>query len=249
MSEIIKAQIPISVLKKIREDLMIPILGTHEEKKKIIEKQNYATQFIIKTFYNKKDDEGKKRIIQSGIVDILIFIFGRRELSQITRNIILAFQVLSYPYNDEIILLLYQKNPFSGLLRLYEHRDNVVTFDGLLFILNIIVDDFNTTSDNSHRPYYDTINACRGIEKIMKLFRINGNKKTKDTAAIRHGQIFRAKEINDKQMPIELIRHLKTLVNDTDEWTYTNSKLTLCHLALNTLNRAEIESDVFAIPE
>lgn len=43
MSEIIKAQIPISVIKKIREDLMIPILGTHEEKMKIIEKQNYAT--------------------------------------------------------------------------------------------------------------------------------------------------------------------------------------------------------------
>ncbi|KAA6399290.1 MAG: hypothetical protein EZS28_005185 [Streblomastix strix] len=215
MSEIIKAQIPISVIKKIREDLMIPILGTHEEKMKIIEKQNYAT----------------------------------RELSQITRNYILAFQVLSYPYSDEILQLLYQKNPFPGLLRLLEHTYNDVAYDGLLSILNIIVDDFNTTSDNSHRPYYDTINAGRGIEKIMKLFRINGNKKTKDTAAICLGQIFRAKEINDKQMRIELIRHQKTLVNDTDEWTQSNSKLTLCYLALNVVNRAEIESDGFVIPE
>lgn len=64
-----KSQIPIQALDKIREDLMIPIIGTEEEKNKIIEIQNNELLFIINTFKGKEDDEGKRRIIECGIID------------------------------------------------------------------------------------------------------------------------------------------------------------------------------------
>jgi hypothetical protein len=154
-------------------------------------------------------------------------------LNEIPGNISSAFVDITSPSSNEISLLLFDKKPFPGLLRLLDHTDSFVASDGIVSILNILIGGTNTTPENSLHPHYETINGCRGIEMIMKLFRKNGSKYSKNRAAICIGLLFRAREINDNQMRVEIIRHLKTLVNDPNETRKKNSKIILRGLAHN----------------
>ncbi|KAA6354675.1 MAG: hypothetical protein EZS28_049798 [Streblomastix strix] len=225
------------------------VVGSEEEKKKIKQIQDYDAQLITRTFKDKEDDEGRRRIIQLSVIEGFIFIMENRELNEVPRNITQAFFQLTAPSSDEILLLIYSKKPFPGLLRLLDHTDFGVASDGIASIMNILNGGTNTTPDNSLHPYYQTINGCGGIEKIMILFRKNGSKYSKDRAVICIGDLFRAREINDKQMRVEIIRHLKTLVYDNDDWTKLVSKLSLKGIVQNSINRAEIESGGFVIPD
>ncbi|KAA6379928.1 MAG: hypothetical protein EZS28_024547 [Streblomastix strix] len=87
------------------------------------------------------------------------------------------------------------------------------------------------------------------IMKIFDLFKRNINKFSKDTSAICLGLLFKAREITNLEMKQSVIAHLKILINDTDEWTKKQSKKRLVGLALNAVNKAEIEKDGFKIPE
>lgn len=108
----------------------------------------------------------------------------------------MAFASITMSFND-ILILLYQKKPFPCLLRLLDHTDIYIASDGILSILNILFGGANITPNNSIHPYYDAMNACGGIEKIMRLFMKNISKYTKDMAAICIGHLFRAREIRD----------------------------------------------------
>ncbi|KAA6385785.1 MAG: hypothetical protein EZS28_018687 [Streblomastix strix] len=242
-------QIPCSVLKQIGEDLMKGVVGSEEEKNEIIQIQDNDSQLITRTLEGKKDDEGRRRILQSQEIEGFLFIFKNRELNKISRNISQAFAVITTHSSNEIKQLIFDKKPFPGLLRLLDHTDRFVADDGIVSILNILNGGTKTTPDNSHHPHYETINACGGIQMIIRLFRKNGSKYSKDRAAICIGQLFRAREINDKQMRVEIIRHLKTLVNDSDEWTKKSAKRRLGGLAQNEINKTEIQSGGFVIPD
>ncbi|KAA6331446.1 MAG: hypothetical protein EZS28_053386 [Streblomastix strix] len=102
---------------------------------------------------------------------------------------------------------------------------------------------------NQPHPYFESINTLGGVEKVFSLFRRNASKHSKDQAAICIGQIFRAKEIVDADMRREIIAHLKLLINDPVDWVKINQKQALRFLAQNAVNRAEIESDGFVIPQ
>ncbi|KAA6387530.1 MAG: hypothetical protein EZS28_016944 [Streblomastix strix] len=54
------------------EDLKKHLDGTEEQQKELIEIQNNDFKLIIRTFDGKKDDFGKKQVIQAGIVDGLV---------------------------------------------------------------------------------------------------------------------------------------------------------------------------------
>ncbi|KAA6399436.1 MAG: hypothetical protein EZS28_005034 [Streblomastix strix] len=243
-----RCQIPCSVLKQIGEDLMKGVVGSEEEKKKIKQIQDYDAQLITRTFEQKQDAEGRRRIIQTSVIEGFLLIMEKRELNEIPRNISQAFAEITMT-TDEIKLLIYSKKPFPGLLRLLDHSDIFVACDGIGSILNILNGGSYTTPDNQLHPHYETMNACGGIEMIMKLFRKNIDKYSKNVSAICIGHLFRAREINDKQMFVEIIGYLKTLVNESELWTKLNSKCALRYLAQNGINRAEIESGYFVIPD
>ncbi|KAA6376827.1 MAG: hypothetical protein EZS28_027646 [Streblomastix strix] len=89
---------------------------------------------------------------------------------------------------------------------------------------------------------------CDGINKIYELFKRKLDKYITDRAALCLGQLFNAREITQSKMRITVIKHLKTLINDENEWIKDSSKYRLQGLAQNGVNKAEIEKDGFVIP-
>ncbi|KAA6372243.1 MAG: hypothetical protein EZS28_032230 [Streblomastix strix] len=89
---------------------------------------------------------------------------------------------------------------------------------------------------------------CDGINKIYELFKRKLNKDITDTSAIIIGLLFKAREITQSKIKKDIIKHLKTLVNDEDEWVKDTSRRKLQDLAQNEVNKAEIEKDGFVIP-
>ncbi|KAA6388474.1 MAG: hypothetical protein EZS28_016000 [Streblomastix strix] len=87
-----------------------------------------------------------------------------------------------------------------------------------------------------------------GLDSIMTLFNANINKESKDLAAISLSHIYCAQEIKDKSHK-EIIAYLKTLINDPNEQIKESAKNGLQDLAGNSINKAEIEADGFAIPK
>ncbi|KAA6388522.1 MAG: hypothetical protein EZS28_015950 [Streblomastix strix] len=247
--ETIYFKIPMSVLIKIGEDFKIPLEGTEVQKRNILETQEKDAQLLIRTYEGIQDEIGRRRVIQAGIVEGFLYIFENRELNTIPITISYAFYQLTNPASDEIKLLLFQKNPFPGLLRLFDHTDIDVLGDAISAINNILLAGVNITPMNQPHPHFESINTLGGVEKIFSLFRRNVSKHSKNSAAICIGQLFRAKEIVDADMLREIIAHLKMLTNDPDDWVKTNSKFALIDLARNEVNRADIESGGFVIPE
>ncbi|KAA6363109.1 MAG: hypothetical protein EZS28_041364 [Streblomastix strix] len=89
---------------------------------------------------------------------------------------------------------------------------------------------------------------CNGLDSIMTLFNANINKESKDLAAISLSHLYRGQEIKDKSHK-EIIAYLKTLINDPNEQIKESAKNGLQDLAGNSINKAEIEADGFAIPK
>ncbi|KAA6384710.1 MAG: hypothetical protein EZS28_019764 [Streblomastix strix] len=88
-----------------------------------------------------------------------------------------------------------------------------------------------------------------GIEKLYSLFkRTDINKEIKDRAAICIGRLFRAKEL-PHSMRTEIISYLKTLINDSENFIKTNSRIILRNLAQNSVNKTDIEKGGFKIPQ
>ncbi|KAA6353601.1 MAG: hypothetical protein EZS28_050872 [Streblomastix strix] len=89
---------------------------------------------------------------------------------------------------------------------------------------------------------------CDEINKIYELFKRKLDKNITDRAALCLGQLFKARKITDSEMRKTIIKHLKTIVNDEDEWVKDTSRILLEGLAQNGVNKAEIEKDGFVIP-
>ncbi|KAA6354707.1 MAG: hypothetical protein EZS28_049767 [Streblomastix strix] len=93
------------------------------------------------------------------------------------------------------------------------------------------------------------MSALNGIGKLYSLFkRTDIDKEMKNKSAICIGQLFRAKQLPD-EMRSEITSHLKSLVNDSDEWTKNNSIGALAYLAQNLVNNREIVKGRFKIPQ
>ncbi|KAA6361337.1 MAG: hypothetical protein EZS28_043136, partial [Streblomastix strix] len=231
--ETIYFKIPMSVLKMIGEYFKIPLEGTEDQKRNILETQEKDAQLLIRTYKDKEDDIGRRRIIQSGVVEGFLYIFEMRELNTIPRTISSAFYQLTSPASDEINLLLFQKNPFPGLLRLLYHTDIDALGDAIATIINIIVAGVNTTPMNQPHPHFESINTLGGVEKVFSLFRRNISQHSKDSAALCIGMLFQAKEIVDADMRREIIAHLKMQTDGHDESDKISAKQALRDLAQN----------------
>ncbi|KAA6365236.1 MAG: hypothetical protein EZS28_039236, partial [Streblomastix strix] len=108
----------------------------------------------------------------------------------------------------------------------------------------------NSTSIAEVHPYFDAINSIGGIEKIYEF--MNRNNTTQDCqnkAAITIGYFYKSRKIVNVEMRTNVIKYLKSLVNDQNEFIKFCSKISLKYLAQNSDNKNEIEKDGFVIPE
>ncbi|KAA6376724.1 MAG: hypothetical protein EZS28_027751 [Streblomastix strix] len=60
--------------------------------------------------------------------------------------------------------------------------------------------------------------------------------------------LFCAQEVINTEMKLQIIEHLKSLVNKPQDWIRTESRKALKNLAQNSVNRTEIQKGGFIIP-
>ncbi|KAA6329531.1 MAG: hypothetical protein EZS28_053599, partial [Streblomastix strix] len=195
---------------------------------------------------------GRIRGIDCGITEALTNNFQKFELEeQISSTQSGAFFQFTCPTNNGISLLIFAKNPFPGLIRLFDHSDHQVVHDAIASIHNIILGATKTTPETTIHPHFANIQSCGGIEKIFSLFQRFVSKYSKDTAALCLGQLFRAQEliIGSKPAKQEIISYLKKLSQDEDQWLVKTAYSRLRNLSKNEANKAEIEKDGFQIQE
>ncbi|KAA6363442.1 MAG: hypothetical protein EZS28_041031 [Streblomastix strix] len=223
-------------MKSIAEELRQPNVGTLEQNKQIQNKQEGKCNLLYAIIKNRSDDEIRKTIINSGIVDSLFFIFDTRDLSSITIPYVDVIQQLTVG-SIEVRLLLYSKKPYPYLLRLLNHSNNEVILYTIYSIVNILLTGFNTTSSSSLHPHFDQMSTYGGIEKLYSLFkRTDVNQKIKDITAICIGKLFNKAQI-PHSMRTEIISHLMSIVGDSDTLTQDTSRIILGNLAQNSENR------------
>ncbi|KAA6354978.1 MAG: hypothetical protein EZS28_049495, partial [Streblomastix strix] len=150
--------------------------------------------------------------------------------------------------SDDIKSLFFQLNPYPGLTRLLEHSHFLVIRDVIVSILNILAPVVNVTPETQPHSHFDIMNECGGVQKLYLLFRRDESKDSKDYSAVCLGFLFRAREINDKQMRKEIIEHLKKLSIAPSEEIKRNSIVSLRGLSRNAVNKVQIESGRFKIP-
>ncbi|KAA6384088.1 MAG: putative aurora-B kinase Ark1 [Streblomastix strix] len=239
--KVIKKEVeqPKSIWIKIRDDLLKPIIGNESKKQEIIKDQEQGCDYIIQRFKGKQDEEGRREAIKDGLIEGLNYAFQNHELNSISRKYSDAFFYLTYT-SDQIKLLIYQRQPYQGLLRLLEHTESLIVGDAIGYILNIINSGADTTSIKQQHPHFTSIQQYDGIRKIFELFNKNKRQSFKDKASICIGHLFRSQEIADSLMRVEIIKHLIFLLSSSDQWTQEQSKLALNYLSRNTVNRSEI---------
>ncbi|KAA6403154.1 MAG: hypothetical protein EZS28_001323 [Streblomastix strix] len=79
-------------------------------------------------------------------------------------------------------------------------------------------------------------------KKVFKGLILNKNVYTKDTAAICIGKLYKSQIIENAEMRKQIIMHIVILSRRTDGWS-ANAKSILVDLALNPINKAEIEKN------
>ncbi|KAA6404371.1 MAG: hypothetical protein EZS28_000106 [Streblomastix strix] len=234
-------------LKRVGQDLKQPIDGTEEQQKDITQRQETDLLLLSSVIKGRNDTELRKRIISSGIVESLLTIFTIRDLNSITRAYSQSFFDLTNNSSDESKLLIYNKKPYPGLIRLLEHTNNDITSDTIISILLILQTGSNTTKESDPHPHYEQIQESDGIKEIFALFQKNGNKYSRDRSALCIGYLFKAQEIADPIMRQEIINHIKSLINDSDAWVKGRAKNALKYLAQNAENKVVIEAGGFTI--
>ncbi|KAA6377956.1 MAG: putative CAMK family protein kinase, partial [Streblomastix strix] len=227
------------ILESVIQDLRLPYIGTRQQKQQVHQKQEESCRRLINNLENKEDDEFRGLTLEIGVVDALLHIFLTRRLETITPEYINAFLWLTLT-NNEIRQLIYLKNPYPALIRLFEHPNEYVVGNAIASIFNIQLCGFNTTSATEQHPHYEAIAANQGIEKIFNLFQHNVSKYNKDCAAICLGHLFKCREITNELMRREIINHLITLLTDVDSWTKKAAKVALNQLSRNKNNLTEI---------
>ncbi|KAA6362922.1 MAG: hypothetical protein EZS28_041551, partial [Streblomastix strix] len=230
-------------LKKIEYDLKQAVEGTQEQQKNITQRQENDLLLLSSVIEGREDNELRKRILSSGIVESLLTIFNTRDLNSITPTYSSALFDLTNPSSDEIKLVIYNKKPYTGLIRLLEHPDDDISSDAIASIFSIQLSGSNTIKESDPHPHYETIQESGGIKKIFVLFQKNTDKYNRDRSALCIGYLFRAREITDPIMRQVIINHLKILLNDENAWLKGRAKEALKYLAQNDTNLSEILSE------
>ncbi|KAA6373503.1 MAG: hypothetical protein EZS28_030971, partial [Streblomastix strix] len=237
-------------LKRIAEILRQPLIGTQQQQQQIQKKQEDECYKLKKKYDGKKDNEGRLDIINSGIYEALINIFLSRPLDLITKPYMQLFFVLTHPSSDEIKLLIFSKHPYPSLIRLLDHQIIDIVDDVIVSIFNILNGGSNSTPSYSTHPHFDAISDYDGINQIFRVFKRNDIlKHSKDKAAECIGHLFRAREITNSEMREKIITYLKQIIDKKDKEQMNHAIKALKRLALNAVNRTEIEKDGFAIPD
>ncbi|KAA6363480.1 MAG: hypothetical protein EZS28_040994 [Streblomastix strix] len=234
------------------KDLSKPIeIVCGQERSIDLQRQIEICEYLIEMFKDAdKNDENRKRCIQCGIAKALVNMFENWNVEDIKEQHSQAFRNLAMTNNNEIKQLLFTLDPFKGLLNLLNHSNSNIQFFGIGSIFNIQLGGSNTTSDSDTHPYFDSIASIGGIEKIYEFMnRRSTSKSCKNRSAITIGYIYRARKIENVEMRTNIIKHLKTIVNDQDGWTQTCSRIALRYLAQNSDNKNEIGKDGFVIPK
>ncbi|KAA6372614.1 MAG: putative serine/threonine-protein kinase Nek3, partial [Streblomastix strix] len=208
--QLTQTRLPCPILKKIGEDLKKPVAGTDEQKKEILQFQENDSKLISRTFEPKQEDEIKKRVIESGIVEGFISIFEKQELSTIVRASSQAFIRLLIDSSDEVKLLVKQLKPFPGLFRLFDHTERLVLCDAIGSIYLILVAGATSSSEDQPHPHFDVVQACDGVKKIYSQFQNKQEEYEKDRAAFCIGYLYRARECTDVVMLKDIFTYLKT---------------------------------------
>ncbi|KAA6378540.1 MAG: hypothetical protein EZS28_025933 [Streblomastix strix] len=258
MNDHLKSMVNESDLEKLRmipwiemcKDLSKPIVFGQEGSIDL-QRQIEICEYLIEMFKDyPKNDEYRKRCIQSGIAKALLNIFETWKLEDIKQQFSDAFRNLTYTNNNEIKQLLFNLNPFKGLLNLLNHSNCDIQKRAINSIFNIQKGGLNSTSESDVHPQFDAIASIGGIEKIYEFMnRNNTNKDCKDYSAITIGYLHGARKIENVYMRINVIKHLKSIVNDQNEYYKFFSKISLKYLAQNSDNKTEIEKNGFIIPE
>ncbi|KAA6349519.1 MAG: hypothetical protein EZS28_051930, partial [Streblomastix strix] len=192
-------------LKRIEQDLKFSIEGSDEQKKSILQNQENKLLLLSSILEGQNDNQLLKRIISTGIVDNLLFIFINRDLNSITRIYSLTFFYLINLASDEVKHLIYIKNPYPGLIHLLEHSDIDIENDAITSILFLLQAGSDTTPDTEIHPHYESIQAFDGIKKLFALFQKDRSKFSRDRAALCIGFLFRSQQITDSIMRQQII--------------------------------------------
>ncbi|KAA6363196.1 MAG: hypothetical protein EZS28_041276, partial [Streblomastix strix] len=181
----------------------------------------------------KVDDQGRRIAIQAGVAIALIHIFETRDLNQITRAFSQAFYLLIHHSNNEVKLLLYSQQPYKGLLRLFNHHNNLIIEDAISAIKGFLIAGANSTPDSQIHPHFDAMQQHQGIERIYELFKNNQNNNIKTRAALGIGYLFRSREIHDPNMSLEIINYLREHIRDIDAWAKDNIQCAIKYISKN----------------
>ncbi|KAA6386703.1 MAG: hypothetical protein EZS28_017772 [Streblomastix strix] len=165
---------------QIDRDIQLPLTGTEEEIEKIKNKQESHCILIFTLLYNISDEDLRKRLIQAGIIEVLLKIFAIQDLNSISKPYLLAFFTFTDPYNSTVSQLLLTKQPFPPLFHLLDHENEEIKRYALLSIINLVRAGSESTPITSQHPYFVEISTIGGIEKIFELFKRNLNDKTDD---------------------------------------------------------------------
>ncbi|KAA6368454.1 MAG: hypothetical protein EZS28_036019, partial [Streblomastix strix] len=219
------------------EDLKQPLQGNQKLNKQILDNQHNDAQLLTGTFSGIEDDIGRRRVIESGIVDGLLNIFLNRDLRSITKDIVDSFVDILNPSCDEIKIFVLTKKPFPGLTRLLEHTDSQITKHAIKTILDLVNVGGKLTPDNVPNPHFEEIMNCDGLKKIINFFRKSSNKEIKDITAICIGILFRSREFIDQIALLrEVTTHLLVLLKDKDDQTNNTARTALNYLMQNIVN-------------
>ncbi|KAA6367672.1 MAG: hypothetical protein EZS28_036801, partial [Streblomastix strix] len=188
-----------------------------------------------------KQNEGRLNIINHEIALNLIKIYETRDIAHITAPLIEVFNKLLQTSSDIIVQVFNNKNPYPGLFRLIDHKDNQIVLLTLQSICSLLKGGLDTTEVTEQHPHYNIIDRCNGIKILYKLFKLTTTThELQEICAICIGRIYRSKEIQDKDMRQDVIAQLKNMVHDLNEWTKVASIEAISLLAQNQVNLAEI---------
>ncbi|KAA6368000.1 MAG: hypothetical protein EZS28_036473 [Streblomastix strix] len=229
------------------KDLRQPLQDNDDENKYLQERILAYFEFIKSTVKDKKEDKKRKRMLQAGIVEALIYILETYNVEKIKLQVIQVFNIISNTSDNELLKILVEKQIYQPLILQFDHSNNDIVELSIQTITRNIVESAYLTSEMQCHPLFNTFFEKGYIDKIYELFKRNLSKYSKNLATYSIGRIFRSKEIINVNMKSEVIANLKTLINDKDYVSL--AKLSLRGLSYNPVNKAEIETEGFIIPK
>ncbi|KAA6361424.1 MAG: hypothetical protein EZS28_043048, partial [Streblomastix strix] len=137
----------------------------------------------------------------------------------------------------------YEKQPYPGLMRLFDHQNQLIVDDAVASVFNIVCGGSSSVPETAAHPHYQSMVECEGIKKLYNLFQRSADKYSKDRSALALGKLYRMKEIEDAEMKADIIGHLKSINNDDDAFTKREARAALKEIMQNPENYIVKEDD------